>query len=161
MGKWGASLQGRGYGNLHRSLQSIPSYRGLCFFLHSHMRIVFCILMQALALYLILFFTAKRKEEMKTLWQMESYRTPMYTSTEEQPTWTTCHHHSPVTDKWMMVLPLPPFATAVAEAGNDSAEDQDLNFNPGQVYLRVSPNSCYRTLVEIRKISDGSGERTI
>lgn len=34
------------------------THRGLCLLLHNHMRTVFWILMQALALYLILFFTA-------------------------------------------------------------------------------------------------------
>lgn len=33
------------------------THRGLCLLLHNHMRTVFWILMQALALYLILFFT--------------------------------------------------------------------------------------------------------
>lgn len=41
------------------------THRGLCFFLQSHMRTVFCIMIQAPARYRILFFTGGDKEGRK------------------------------------------------------------------------------------------------
>lgn len=55
---WEAKEEGGGEG--------LATHRGLCFFLQSHIRTVFCIMMQAPARYRILFFTAGDRKEGRT-----------------------------------------------------------------------------------------------
>ncbi len=51
------------------------TYRGLCVLLHSHMRTVFWILMQALALKLILFLTEPSKRKRKKMLTHQQHQT--------------------------------------------------------------------------------------
>lgn len=46
-----------------RKKERQDTHLGLCFFLHSHIRTVFCIMMQALARYRILFFTVRDRNK--------------------------------------------------------------------------------------------------
>lgn len=46
-----------------RKKERQDTHLALCFFLHSHIRTVFCIMMQALARYRILFFTVRDRNK--------------------------------------------------------------------------------------------------
>lgn len=50
-------------GQRGRKKERQDTHLGLCFFLHSHIRTVFCIMMQALARYRILFFTVRDRNK--------------------------------------------------------------------------------------------------